>query len=126
MTLRNLFIVNAVIALFFGLSFVLAPALTLSLYGVTVSAAGILLARLLGATLLGICVFTWFTKDPEDSKAQRGIVLGQLVHTAIGFIVLLLGQLAGVVNPLGWSTVAIYLLLALGYGYFQFVKPTAS
>lgn len=126
MTLRNLFIVNAVLALVFGLSFVLAPALTLSLYGVTVSAAGIILARLMGAMLLGYAVVTWSAKDPEDSKAQRGIVLGQLVHTAIAFIVLLLAQLAGVMNPFGWSNVVIYLLLALGYGYFQFVKPSAS
>lgn len=126
MTLRNLFIVNAVIALGFGASFVLAPALTLSLYGVTVSAAGIVLARLLGAMLLGIGLFTWFARDPEDSGARRGIVLGQFLHTAIGFIVLLLAQLSGLMNLFGWSIVVIYLLLALGYGYFQFVKPGAS
>jgi len=126
MTLRNLFIVNAVIALCFGASFVLAPALALSMYGVTVSAAGILVARFLGATLLGICVFTWSARNPEDSEARRGIVLGQFIHTAIGFILSLLGQLAGLMNPLGWSVVAIYLLLGLGYGYFLLVGPSTS
>jgi len=34
-----------------------------------------------------------------------------------------IGQLAGIANALGWSTVAIYLLLALGFAYFQFMKP---
>jgi len=126
MTLRNLFVVNAVIALGFGASFVLAPALALSLYGVTVSAAGIVLARLMGAMLLGICVFTWFARDPEDSGARRGIVLGQFTHCAIGFIVSLLAQLAGLMNTLGWSLVAIYLLLALGYAYFLLVGPSTS
>jgi hypothetical protein len=29
----------------------------------------------------------------------------------------------GVENQLGWSTVAIYLLLAVGFGYFRFAKP---
>lgn len=126
MTLRNLFIVNAVLAFVFGVAFVLVTTQLVSLYGGTLNPAGIIVARLLGATLLGISVFTWFARDAEDSEARRGIVLGQFVHTAIGFIVLLVGQLSGLMNPLGWSIVAIYLLLALGYGYFQFVKPGAS
>jgi len=49
-----------------------------------------------------------------------------LVGDAFGFIAALLGRLSGVLNALGWSTVALYLLLALGYGYFQSVKPSAS
>jgi len=126
MTLRNFFIVKAVITVCFGAGFVLAPAPLLSLYGVTVSAAGILLARLLGAALLGYAVVAWSARNAEDSKARRGIVLGEFIHCAIGFIVTLLAQLSGIFNPLGWSIVAIYLLLALGYGYFQFLKPTGS
>ncbi len=104
MTLRNFFIVKAVITLCFGASFVLAPALLLSMYGVTLSAAGILLARLLGAALLGYAVVAWSARNAEDSEARRGIVLGELIHTAIGFIVILLAQLAGLMNPLGWSS----------------------
>ena len=34
--------------------------------------------------------------------------------------------LAGVANALGWSTVAIYLLLALGYGYFLRAGPSGE
>lgn len=126
MTLGNLFVVNAVISLVFGVASVLAPALLLSTYGITLSPAGILVARLLGATFLGICVLTWFARDAADSVARQAIVLGLFVENAIGFIVALLGQLAGVPNAFGWSIVAIYLLLALGYGYFQFLKPGAS
>jgi len=33
---------------------------------------------------------------------------------------------AGVANALGWSTVALYLLLALGFAYFQFMKPSTA
>ena len=126
MTLRNLLIVNAVIALGFGSSFVLAPALMLSLYGVTVSAAGIVLARLMAAAFLGYAVVTWSARNPEDSEARRGIVLGQFAHCTLGFIVSLLAQLAGLMNPLGWSIAAIYLLLALAYAYFLLVGPSTS
>lgn len=126
MTLRNLFIVNAVIGLGFGASLVVAPALLVSLYGATLSPAGILLARLLGAALLGYVVVAWSARNAEDSEARRAIVLALFIFDAIGFIVVLLAELAGVLNALGWSNVVIYLLLALGYGYFQFVKPSTS
>ena len=45
---------------------------------------------------------------------------------AIGFIVALIGQLGAVVNNLGWSTVVIYLFLAVGFGYFHFKKPATK
>lgn len=70
-------------------------------------------------------VFGWFARDAGESKARQAIVIALFVGDVLGFIVALLGQLSGVVNALGWSTVALYLLLALGYGYFQFVKPSA-
>lgn len=126
MKLRNLFIVNAVLALVFGAWLVLAPASLVSLYGGTLSEAGILVARLCGAAFLGICVLTWSARNATDSDVRRAIVLAYFIANAIGFVVALLGQLAGVPNALGWSIVAIYLLLALGYGYFQFLKSSAS
>jgi hypothetical protein len=41
----------------------------------------------------------------------------------VGFIVSLMGTLSGATNAMGWSAVVIYLLLALGFAYFQFVAP---
>jgi hypothetical protein len=57
---------------------------------------------------------------------MRAIVVGYGTGTAIGFIVALLAQLSGVMNAFGWSAVGIYLLLALGYGYFLRIKPGAD
>jgi hypothetical protein len=51
------------------------------------------------------------------------VVLANLAGDVVGFVVILLGQLAGVANALGWSNVAIYLLLALGFAYVQFMEP---
>jgi len=59
-------------------------------------------------------------------RAQRAIVLSQLVATVIGAIVAVMGALSGVMSALGWLAVGIYLVLALGYGYFQFAKPRTS
>lgn len=123
MNLKNLFTINAVIALLFGLTFVLMPATALGWYGISLmSAAGILMARLFGATLLSHAVITWQARPLGASEARSAIVLGLLVTDAFAFVVSLLAQLDGVANQLGWSTVGLYLLLGLGYGYFHFVK----
>ena len=122
MKLGNLLMAGAVVTLIFGLSLVLIPGTLLSLYGITVNEAGILLARLFGAAFLGFTVLNWSARYAADDQVLRGIVLANLIMDAIGFIVTLLGQVAGLANALGWSSVALYLLFGLGFAYFQFVK----
>ena len=125
MKLSMLFTINTIVAGVFGLAFVLVAATLMSLYGVTLSPGGLLVARLFGAALFGYAVLTWFARNARDSDARQAIVLALFIGHAMGFIVALLGQLSGAVNTLGWSTVVIYLLLALGFGYFQFLKPSS-
>jgi hypothetical protein len=122
MKLGTLMKVNAVIAGVFGIAFVAVPGRALANYGVTVDAQFALVAQLFGAALLGYAILTWSVRGAADSDALRAIVLALFLADAIAFVIALIGQLGGVVNSLGWSTVAIYLLLALGFGYFRFVK----
>lgn len=126
MKLSYLLIFNAVVALVYGISFVLIPATVLGLHGVTPSPGTNLAGQFFGVTLIGIGLLVWFARNVTDPVARRAIVLAQLVAAVIGIIVALLGTLSGVMNVLGWLAVVIYLVLALGYAYFQFVKPSAS
>jgi hypothetical protein len=52
------------------------------------------------------------------------VLTANFLTTALGTIFSLIGQLGGVpgVNALGWSTVLIYLLLGLGFGYLRFMR----
>ena len=122
--LSTLFSIDAIVCAIFGLAFVLVPETAMSFYDVTLSPGGALVARLFGKVLLATAVLTWFVRNAGESEARKAIILSRFVCETAGFIVALLGQLAGAVNALGWSTVAIYLLFALGYGYFQFMKPS--
>jgi hypothetical protein len=126
MKLNTLMVINAILAVVFGLAFVLVPTATGTLYGVPPDPVSKYLAQLLGAVFIGVGVVTWMARKAAASDALRAIVLAYFISNSIAFIVALINQLAGVVNALGWSSVAIYLLLALGYAYFQFVKPSAS
>ena len=122
MKLSTLFTINAVISLLFGLGFILVPATLVSFYGVELSTPGVYIARLLGAAFLGFSLISWLLKDSSGPE-QRVVVLALCVSELIGFAVSLMYQLQGISNALGWSTVAIYLLVGLGFGYFYFKNP---
>jgi len=126
MKLGNLFAVNAVIAGLFGLAFVFAPARLLAQYGLVVDAGFGLVAQLFGAALLGYAILTWLVRKVGDSEARRAIVLALFISDGVAFVLALMAQLKGLVDSLGWSTVAIYLLLALGFAYFHFAKPSEA
>ncbi|MCK5317018.1 MAG: hypothetical protein KAJ55_03845 [Anaerolineales bacterium] len=122
MKLSTLMIINAVVTAVFGVSFVLVPGQIASIYGVEASAILKYVGQLLGTAMVGFAVLTWSARNAADSQARRAIVLALFIGNAVGFVVALIGQLNNVVGALGWSSVAIYLLLALGFGYFQFAK----
>ncbi|MGB5933297.1 MAG: hypothetical protein WBH57_09555 [Anaerolineae bacterium] len=126
MKLSSLFTITGVVSIAFGLGFVLVPGRLVSPYGLELDEAGLVVLRLLGAAYLGYGALNWFARNTEESKARQAIVLAQSVGNAIAFIVALANQLSGVPNAVGWVGVVIHLLLALGYGYFEFVWPSAS
>jgi hypothetical protein len=126
MRLNTVLVINAVVAAVFGIAFVLVPAQVISLYGAEESAAVKYTGQLFGAALVTFAVLTWSARNAADSEARRAIVLALFIGDLVGLLVSLLGQLGGVVNALGWSTVVIYLLLALGFGYFQFLRPASQ
>jgi hypothetical protein len=124
--LSNLLVVAAVIGAVFGVAFVVASGPLLAIYGITLDKAGTLVAQLFGAALIALAVVNWFARNVTDPEGRRAVVLGNLAGDVVGFVVILLGQLAGIANAVGWSSVAIYLLLGLGFAYVQFVGPRSA
>jgi len=123
MRLNNLLVVAAVIGAVFGVGFVVATGPVTAIYGITLDKAGTVVAQLFGALLIGLAVLNWFARNVTDPEARQAVVFGNLVGDVLGFVVILLGQLAGIANALGWANVAIYLLLGLGFAYIQFMQP---
>ncbi len=126
MQLRHFLSVVGVVAVLFGLAFVLAPAQALEPYGVSLGAAGLGITRLMGAAFIGIGIIAWFARNAGESPARRAILIGFLIGETVGFVVSLINQFQGLANNLGWSTVAIYGVFALGFAYFLFVKKEGS
>jgi hypothetical protein len=126
MKLKTLMIINSVVAIVFGVLFVIVPAQAYSCYNITADEQLIYMGRLFGSALIGFAMLTWIARNAADSDARKAILYALFTADCIGFVVALIGQISNVVNALGWSTVAIYLLLALGFGYFQFFKAAPS
>ena len=126
MKLKTMLVIKAIVCLVFGILFLLLPGPLMAFFGVTLGSGGIFVARLYGASLFGNLFLTWFARNDAGSEALQATVLALFVYDAIGFVVALLAVLSGVINTLGWAVVGLYLLLTLGFGYFQFMKPSDS
>lgn len=126
MGFKTLCVINTIVAGAFGIAFVAAPVQTMAMYGPELTPGGAFLAQLMGAAFIGFALITWFAKGAEDSEARSAISLGICFGDTIGCILCIMAAAGDVVNALGWSSVAIYLLIAAGFGYFRFIKPSAA
>jgi len=122
MKLNTFMTIAAVVAFIFGLGFIVAPATALQPYDVSTDIVGLFLGRYLGAALLGLAFLIWLTRNAPASPTRKGLLVGLFITMLLGFVVALYDKFAGTGNALIWLNVAIYLLLALGFGYFAFMK----
>ena len=99
------------------------PGFFYDLFGVTLTVGGLFVAREYGASLMGNMLVAWYARDAAQSVARRAIILGLTVYDAVGFAFALVATISGVLNPLGWLAVVIYLFFTVGFGYFLVVRP---
>ncbi len=124
MKLKNWMSAAGVICLVFGIGFVILPVTLLSFYGISTERGGILMTRLFGGAFIPLGLLLWFNRNTTEPTTQRAFAIALFVGNVIGVIVSLMSQLSGTANALGWSTVALYLIFALGFGYF--LMPRSS
>ena len=122
MRLKLTMSVAAVGSLLFGLGYLLVPASLASLYGITVEPSSPY-PRYFGSALLGFAAVLWLARKVPSGPALRAVLVGSFIASITGLVVAVVQTLDGVGNALEWSTVAIYFLLALGFGDFVFRTP---
>jgi hypothetical protein len=123
MTLKRLFVLNAVIAGGYGLALLVAANPILDLYGITPNPEGVYMARWFGLELLAIGLTTWLARDAAESAGGRAVAQALTVTYGIGVVLAVWGTLSGPFNALGWIAVALNLLLGSGFAYTLFIKP---
>jgi hypothetical protein len=118
MKLKTLLIIKAIVCLCLGIPILIVPNFIYSIFGASLTVGGVFAAREYGASMMGNLMLTWFARNSQESEARWAIILALFVYDAFGFFVTLLAIISGALNPLAWLIVALYLLLALGFGYF--------
>lgn len=124
-TLKNLFILNTMIALSYGLGALLVPAWVMSAYGLTLNAAGELMTRFYGAELLAHGWLTWNVRNAGASPSRAAIVSSRCVGNALRTGVALAFMASGQADARGWLIIALFAFFALAYAYFWFIRPEA-
>jgi hypothetical protein len=124
MTLKNWMSAKAVICIVFGIGYVLLPETLLRMFGLGAEPSTILMTRLFGAAFIVLGLLLWLARGTAEASTKRAFGVAVLVGDATGFLIALMATLTGNVSPLGWGVGALYLILALGFGYF--LLPRAS
>ena len=124
MKLRNLYLLNSIVSLGFALGFFLMSTFLLGLLGMEVTSDTRTLGQLIAVELVVGGVTTFLARDVTDAKATGAINTGNILAGLIGTVVALVATLSGVMGWFGWVVTVVYLLIAIAFGYFQFIKPS--
>lgn len=122
MMFKVLLTINSALAFISGIACVVIPAQLLEFYDVRLSPMGLVIYQFWGASLIGLGLLTWFARSIRESMLKRRIALALFITNGLSCVMAVRGQYAGA-NTSGWSMVALFLLLALGFGTLMLIKP---
>jgi hypothetical protein len=121
MKFKTILTINSVLAFTTGLACVLIPVQLLDNYGVKLTPMGLVIYQFWGVALIGLGMLSWFVRGINELTLQKKIAIVLLVTNGLSSIIAIRGQQAGA-NSSGWSTVVIFLILALSYGVFLLIN----
>ena len=119
MKLSTFATIITILAIGFGLAFVLIPVKLMALYGISLESSGIVLARYFGVSNLFIGMIFWsYSSVSPSAKSWPKLLLYSLIYEILQLIVTLKAMLDKQENSMGWTTIALFALLAIGSVYF--------
>jgi hypothetical protein len=122
MKLNTFLIAAAIVAVFFGLGFLIVPAQLVASYGGTLNPAGVVVGRITGSTILAFAIIFWGARNGKGPEALKAVLAAGFFTHGLDSFIMLHATWTGIVNALGWSAVAINGAFALGFAYFAFGK----
>ncbi len=117
MSVKLYLTIAAIVAILYGIAFVLIPGMVVVTFGAPPEVHVNLNLQFCGAALLGWGVIVWFARDFRDWQAVRGVLIGSAVGDAALLLVNLWATLQHFLNRLVWSSTVVTLLLLVGALY---------
>ena len=116
--MNALFLVYLIVEAIFGIGFLFAPALITGPMGVTLDETSTTFARLFGTLIISIPVLMFFVRKSASTEFRRGVVYCVFTYLLLSTILLLVSQLKGLMNPMGWGIVILHFVFMLWFGYY--------
>jgi hypothetical protein len=91
MTAKTFLTISSIVAILYGLGFLLLPGPSIAMYGAEPEPHLILVVRFLGSAFLAFGVLTRFGKDFRDWEAVRGVLIAVAILNGVGLLVIILG-----------------------------------
>lgn len=123
MTINNFFLVSSIIILLSGAASVIYPQIMFDMWGESSNQAGLIITQLSGALEIGLAVILWLSRDEKAGIPRRTIAIGGLITYALFTVIMLINVSTGMSLTV-WLNIGLYLLLALGFGYFVLTRKT--
>lgn len=127
MMLRYLFYVLAVVQLAAGITFFVVPEAVGAVYGATMSATAVAIARYFGAALLPLAYLSWVTARTAASPLQLAIIRTSAAISALGLVATALTYPTGVLNAAGIAAqVVLGGLFLAGFAYYGWARTSGT
>ena len=118
---KTLYILHVVAKLFFAACFLFIPTFFWSLYGTTTDANGISIGRYFAALMIVLAYLAWKYRELPDGSGEAKIFSqGVFLEWLLVGLFILIYQLQGGYNFLGWVTIFLCALYAVLFGLDAF------
>jgi hypothetical protein len=120
--MNTLFLVYLIVEAIFGIGFLFVPGLVMDPMGVTLDETSTTLARMFGSLLISIPVLVYFARKSSNTEFKTGVLSCGFIYLLASTVILLIAQINGLMNAMGWSIVILHLVFMSWFGYYL-LKP---
>jgi hypothetical protein len=118
-----MFTLSAVLGFFFGLGFLLFPAMVMSTYGLTdLAPVTTYFIRIVGGSFIGFSTLAWLVRNEPDSNTRQNILFAYFVSYLLILVVMFYDQVTNPVSALAWVNIVLQAFMTVGFGYVRFMK----
>jgi hypothetical protein len=123
--MNTLFLVYLIVEAIFGIGFLFVPGLMMGPMGVTLDETSTNFARLFGSLITSIPVLLFYARKSVSTEFKRGVVYSIFIYLLLSTTLLLISQIKGLMNSMGWGIVILHLGFMLWFGYY-IINPGKS
>lgn len=116
--MNALFLVYLIVEVIFGIGFLFVPGFMMGPMGVTLDVTSTTFARLFGSLLISVPVLLFFARKSSSSEFRAGVLYCIFIYLLASTIILLITQINGLMNAMGWSIVILHVVFLIWFGYY--------